>query len=186
MTTYESWHCPGADADGFVSVEFLEDRASQLTRDQFIEEFPVPALLVVLPEADQLRVRSDLDSDDHVQLLTVSVRSSMTLRYLNRVAFICKRPGNRFAHLVSVGRSRSNDISIAVDSISKVHGYFAQDEEAWAFTDHSSTNGSQLNSQVLPSGEKALLHDGDFLRLGLEVTLEYLSPERLYDRARHR
>ncbi|MCP4659954.1 MAG: FHA domain-containing protein [bacterium] len=185
--TNESWHCPGADADGFVSLEFLEDRASQLIRDQFLEEFPVPALLVVLPEADQLRVRPDLDSsDDAVQLLTVSVRSSMTLRYLNRVAFICKRPGNRFAHLVSVGRSRSNDISIAVDSISKVHGYFAHDGEEWAFTDHSSTNGSQLNNQALPAGERAPLNDGDFLRLGLEVTLQYLNPERMYDRARHR
>jgi hypothetical protein len=184
----QSWHCSSADADGFVAFEVLEDRASQVTRDQFVEEFPVPALLVVLPEAEQQREGPPGDSTDHgVQLLTVSIKSSHILRYLNRVAFICKRPGNRYAHLVSVGRSRSNDVSIAVDSVSKVHGYFARDEDGhWTFTDHTSTNGSQLNGKILTPGEKTALSDGDLLRLGLEMTFEYLSPEKTYDRARHR
>ncbi len=117
-----------------------------------------------------------------MQLLTVSIKSAAVLRYLNRIAFLCKRPGNPYAHLVSIGRSASNDIAIAVDSVSKVHGYFALDGDSWSFTDHSSTNGSLLNDEPLQAGEKYPLADGDFLQLGLEVTLEYFTPGRLYDR----
>ena len=36
------------------------------------------------------------------------------LRYLGTVAFVDKRPANPFAHLVSIGRSANNDITLAV------------------------------------------------------------------------
>lgn len=179
----ESWHYPNADSGGFVAFDEIQARARALSEEEFLGEFPVPALVVVYrePEAEG----GTLDpSSQGVQLLTVSIKSASILRYLNRVAFLCKRPGNPFAHLISVGRSTSNDIAIGVDSVSKVHGYFARDERIWSFTDHSSTNGSLLNDQPLESGQKNELEDGDFLQLGLEVTLEYYSPKRLYARAR--
>jgi hypothetical protein len=178
----ESWHYPGADSGGFVAFEEIQARARGLSEEDFVRELPVPALVVVYrePEGDG----GVLDpSSQGVQLLTVSIKSASILRYLNRVAFICKRPGNPFAHLISVGRSASNDVAISVDSVSKVHGYFARDGEIWSFTDHSSTNGSLLNDKPLESGEKSELKDGDFIQLGLEVTLEYYSPRRLYERA---
>ena len=177
-----SWHYKGADQEGFVAVEELQKRGRQITREQFLEEFPVPALLVVYRESDAQGGTLDPSSGAGVQLLTVSIKSASILRYLNRVAFVCKRPGVPFAHLISIGRSSSNDISVAVDSVSKVHGYFALDGDRWCFTDHGSTNGSLLNDQPIRSGQKNVLRDGDLLQLGLEVTLEYLSPGKLYDR----
>jgi hypothetical protein len=177
----DSWYHPDADNGGFVAIESLQAKARGMTREKFIEAFPVPALLVVYREADSGSSAIDPASQG-VQLLTVSIKSASILRYLNRAAFICKRPGNPFAHLISVGRSASNDVAIAVDSVSKVHGYFARENQDWCFTDHSSTNGSLLNDRPLESGDKAVLNDGDFLQLGLEVTLEYFSPGRLYDR----
>lgn len=179
----DSWHHPNADSGGFVALEDVQARARVLAEEDFIQEIPVPALVVVYRESDADGGPVD-PSSQGVQLLTVSLKSASILRYLNRVAFICKRPGNPFAHLISVGRSASNDIAIGVDSVSKVHGYFAVEGDSWSFTDHSSTNGSLLNDQPLESGQKHELSDGDFLQLGLEVTLEYYSPKRLYQRAK--
>ena len=176
------WHYQGADEGGFVAFDELRRRAQRMTREQFARELPVPALLVVHRETESAASEPlDLEHEG-VQLLTVSVKSASILRYLNRVAFLCKRPGNPYAHLISIGRSASNDIAVAVDSVSKVHGYFARDDESWCFTDHGSTNGSQLNDQPVVAGQKNVLRDGDVLQLGLEVTLQYFSPERLYNR----
>ncbi len=181
-----SWHYEGADPGGFVAFEDLQDRARQTPREQFLEEFRAPALLVVYRESDAQGGTLDPASGAGVQLLTVSIKSASILRYLNRVAFVCKRPGNPYAHQIFIGRSASNDIAIAVDSVSKVHGYFALEEELWCFTDRGSTNGSLLNDQPIRSGQKNVLRDGDMLQLGLEVTLEYLSPAKLYDRINRR
>ena len=148
--------------------------------EQFLGEYPVPALLVVYRERDLGQEAID-PTDSGVQLLTVSIKSTAILRYLGKVAFIAKRPGNPFAHLISVGRSAKNDITVAVDSVSKVHGYFVpEDEMGWSFTDHGSTNGSLLDDEELESGRKYPLEDGVLLQLGLEVMLEVLSPEALY------
>ncbi len=178
------WSCPEADEHGFVPFEMLKDRASVLTREQFLEAFPAPALVTVFGSTDPSQSGESFDPNDSgVQLLTVSIKSTAILRYLGRVAFITKRPGNPFAHLVSVGRSASNDITLTVDSISKVHGYFVREGEGWSFTDHGSTNGSSLNGGQLVKGEKHPLFDGSLLQLGLEATLEYVSPDSLYQRA---
>ena len=115
--------------------------------------------------------------------MTVSIKSTAILRYLGKVAFIAKRPGNPFAHLVSVGRSASNDITLTVDSISKVHGYFVREGDGWSFTDHGSTNGSMLNGGKIDKGDQHRLFDNSLLQLGLEATLEYVSPEALYQKA---
>ncbi len=178
------WSFPDVDEHGFVPFEVIQRKAAASTRERFLEAFPAPALLAVF--SDTLPGEDGETADPYasgVQLLTVSIKSTAILRYLGKLAFIAKRPGNPFAHLISVGRSASNDITIAVDSVSKVHGYFVREGTLWSFTDHGSTNGSALGGEDLVPGQKYPLFDGSVLRLGLEVMLEYLSPERLYARA---
>ncbi len=187
MTT-AIWNCPDADDHGFVSFDLIKTQAAAKTREHFVESFPVPALLAIYGGADPSTGSDTFDPNDSgVQLLTVSVKSTAILRYLGRVAFVAKRPGNPFAHLISVGRSAKNDITIAVDSVSKVHGYFVRDGDGdgdgWSFTDHGSTNGSTLAGKELASGGKYPLRDGAVLQLGLETLLQYLSPESLYEKA---
>ncbi|MEM8963664.1 MAG: FHA domain-containing protein [Acidobacteriota bacterium] len=176
----DAWRAPGANADGFVDYESLQSAALRLDRDAFRLAYPVPALLVVY--RDEELVDDTLDpTDSAVQLLTVSISSQGILRYLNRVAFVAKRPGNMFAHLVSVGRSATNDIVIGIETVSKVHGYFVREGSGLSFSDHSSTNGSRLNGDALEPAKPARLTDGDMLQLGLEVHLQFLEPDSLYD-----
>ncbi len=179
-----TWHNPDADENGFVAFDLIKEKATRLTREQFVEAFPVPALMVLFGGAGPTHGGDALDAQDAgIQLMTVSIKSTAILRYLGKLAFIAKRPGNPYAHLISVGRSANNDITIAVDSVSKVHGYLVRDGGGWAFTDHGSTNGTGLNGNELTPGEKSRLFDGSVLRLGVEAMVEYVSPGALYDRA---
>ncbi|MCP3964018.1 MAG: FHA domain-containing protein [bacterium] len=183
MSTNE-WSCPDANEHGFVPFDVLKQKAAALTREQFLGAFPQPALLSVYPGAAPEQGSEPVDpTDSGFQLLTVAIKSATILRYLGKVAFIAKRPGNPFGHLISVGRSASNDITLAVDSVSKVHGYFVRDGDLWSFTDHGSTNGSTVSGREIAAGDKCPLFDGSVLQLGIEAMLEYLSPESLYDRA---
>lgn len=177
-----SWYCADADEHGFVSYEYLQRRIVSTGREQFLRDFPVPALHVVYRGSTPSEGVLD-PNQSGVQLLTVTVKSAGVLRYLGRVAFVCKKPGNPFAHLVSIGRSASNDITVAVESVSKVHGYLVREDDGpWRFTDHGSTNGTKLNGKKLEASQKYTLQAGDILQLGLEVMLEFLPPEALYGR----
>ncbi len=180
--SYRDWTCPGADDDGFITFEDLKEQTARHSLEDFTRKFPVPGLLVVYKEGDGDQA---LDPTDRgVQLLTVSIRSTAILRYLSKVAFLAKRPGNPFGHLISIGRSNRNDITIGVDSVSKVHGYFVPDGDDWSFTDHGSTNGSRINNSELERGEKYPLQNGDLLQLGLEVSFEFQLPRSLYMKTR--
>jgi hypothetical protein len=117
-------------------------------------------------------------------LLTIAGANLRPLRYLDRVAFLAKRPGNPFPHFVSLGRSANNDVVVALDSVSKLHGYFTHGAEGWAFTDHGSTNGSILNGRAVERMQRTSLADGDRLKIGAGVTLRFLVPESLYYLAR--
>ena len=180
----DTWSSPDADDHGFVPFDLIKQKAAAATREQFLEQFPLPALMSVFGGTDPTLDAESVDPNQSgVQLLTVSIKSRSVLRYLGKLAFVAKRPGNPFTHLVSIGRSASNDVTVAVDSVSKVHGYFVSDGVTWSFTDHGSTNGSLLGDHKIEPGEKVLLFDGSVLQLGLEVMLEFLSPEGLYERA---
>lgn len=173
------------DLDDFHSFRKLQHQAAALSQRDFLDTHPQLALLVGTRDTENDE-GGDLTSpaDSGVQLLTLSIKSAEILRYLGKVAFVRKRPGNPFAHLISVGRSAKNDIRIGVQSLSKVHGYFVDDRGTWCFADHKSTNGSRRNGLPLRAGKQYPLEDGDRLQLGLEVVLEILFPESLYQRLR--
>jgi len=182
--THQDWISKDADPQGLVSLGLLHKRAAELTRQEFVDVFPVPALLFVHQEQmDGEAETVDLDQPK-VQLLTLTIESAAILRYLNRVMFLAKRPGNPFPHLIAIGRSAKNDLVIAVETVSKMHGYFVNEDGQWHFTDHGSTNGSRLNDRMLEPRRKMLLSDHDLLQLGSQVVLEFLGPEALYDRVK--
>ncbi|MEM6453489.1 MAG: FHA domain-containing protein [Acidobacteriota bacterium] len=182
------WRAPDADDSGFVPYDTLQRRARELGDEAFLRAYPHPALLVTqqgqLPRPGD--IRSAASPDSGVQLLTMSVKSTAILSYLGKVGFVCKRPGNLFAHLISIGRSIRNDVIISVDTLSKVHGYFVHEDNTWQFNDHGSTNGSLLNNRPLEPGVRLPLKSGDVLVLGPDVALEFLPADDLLARLRGR
>ena len=181
--TDTSWAYPDANQDGFVAVTRLQKQATLMSVEAFVEAFPPPALRSVDPSDSSTGIRKLLPAkDEGVQLLTQMVDGVEGLRYLGKVAFVTKKPGNPYPHLISIGRSKTNDITVAVNSVSKVHGYFVKDEEGWKFTDHGSTNGSRLNKVKLSANEKMPLEDGAVLQLGADTAFQFHLPESLHAR----
>lgn len=178
--TYD-WAYADANPDGFVTASRLRKQAASLSVDKFAEAFPLPALRCIDPTDSSTGVRKLLpEPDKGVQLLTQMVDGVEGLRYLGKVAFVTKRPGNPYPHLISIGRSKTNDITVGVSSVSKVHGYFVRDDEGWKFTDHSSTNGSRLNRDKLSAGQKVSLQDGAVLQLGSDTAFQFHLPQSLH------
>jgi hypothetical protein len=181
----EPWTCTQANQDGFTPLRHFQKFAAKRTAKEFLNSYPIPALLVIDRSAKSPGVLDFLGPEKSgFQLVTQSIEGTEILRYLGKVAFVTKRPGNPYPHLISVGRSKKNDITIAVDSVSRVHGYFVAENDGWSFTDHGSSNGSYLNGEQLEPGQKVSLEDHSTLRLGLEALLEFLSPAALYQHAR--
>jgi len=58
----------------------------------------------------------------------------------------------------------------AVTRVSKPHGRFVHDKDAWYVEDCGSTGGTQLNAKRLEKNVRTLLHDGDLLELAKGVS----------------
>src|SRR5581483_8655208 len=118
----------GTDADGFVALASLRARAkSAATPGDFVKSCPGPALLVLGAADDGGGVAANgAASGSKVLIVTVEggKGDAAARRYHGRAAFVAKRPGNPFPNMISLGRSTSNDLVLALDTISKLHGYF--------------------------------------------------------------
>ena len=176
----------GVDADGFLSRDALADRASRLDREQFVATFPVPALLVVGLEALESETSASAvargGADETLMGNTASRRAAT--RYDGRVAFLTKRPGNPFPHMISLGRAATNDLVLALATISKLHAYFVLEGSDWYLNDYRSTNGCTVNGHRLEKDEKRRLVCGDRLRIGCDFGAQFLAPPALWERTR--
>jgi hypothetical protein len=181
---------PLIDDEGFATRAGLLEKALTQSIDDFTRVFNVPGLLVINSTGQSSPPDSSTErsaSGSKLLFLTEAGSSSAAARrYLNRVGFLTKRPGNPFPAMISIGRAPTNDITIALDTISKLHGYFLLEAEGWLYTDYQSTNGTLVNGARLAKGEKKLLKDNDRFQIGLDIVATYLGPQKLYETLRGR
>lgn len=127
----------------------------------------------------------DDDNDIYSDKSIYTDRSSFTIETPNKDSYyqnytykgsrpklINRDTGETFilcGNLVSVGRSRTNDIKLSSPSVSRHHADFVLYEDGWAIVDADSTMGTTLNGSLIT--EPQLLFDGDVIGL---------SDERLY------
>ena len=72
--------------------------------------------------------------------------------------------------IIVIGRSRSSDLIIEQDSISRRHALLARREDGWRLTDLDSTNGTRVNGR--PIDRPTLIAPGDHIAFG-ELLLEF-------------
>ena len=182
----------GPDPDGFYSLAALRARAKVAgAAGPFVASCAGPVLVIAGGGSSGGLADAATPSGSGVLLVTLegnskaaSAASAAAARYHGRAVFVAKRAGNPFPNMISLGRSTSNDIVIALDTISKLHGYFLRDNDCWYYTDYQSTNGTVVNDRKVEKGEKRLLADGDRFKIGLDVMAELLLPMSLYERVR--
>ncbi len=174
----ETFTVPGSTKEGLLSSSRLAEQARAQTVDTFTKVYAFPALFVVdvtvgSPDAEPAAQAGN-------QLMTMLRSDATALRYLHQVAFLVKRPGNRFPQFVSVGRAANNDIVFALDSVSKFHAYFTRQGTGWAITDYRSTYGTHLNGGRIEANQPTPVKDGDLLSLGGHIGVVFLEAASLY------
>lgn len=92
---------------------------------------------------------------------------------------VAKRWGESLAaQRVTIGRARTNDISLREDTVSKFHAFFrlASGGESVQITDVSSTNGTFVQGKRLPPKTPHLLNGGEHIQFGPNVTGVFYMP----------
>lgn len=169
------------EAHGFFALDDLRERvrrAGSLGREE-------PALVVT--SVARTRTQSGNESLAYSRTLDSGSRvegAGSAKAYLERAAFLAKRPGNPFPQMISLGRARNSDVVLALGTVSKVQCYFMQTPDGWAVVDQRSKNGTFLNGEALEAGEKTPLKDGDQLRFGDDVTCRFSHAVSLESRLR--
>jgi hypothetical protein len=157
--------------------------AETLSPEAFVEIFSTPAL-IVQTTATATGKSAPIAAEASFSATVVQERASTgnadIANYAGRMAFLCKRPGNPFPQVISVGRARNNDLVVALQSISKLHGIFTRVGDDWILGDHGSTNGILVDGERLETRGKRKLVDGNLLRFGADLLWSYLLPSSLY------
>jgi hypothetical protein len=92
-----------------------------------------------------------------------------------------KRTGLASPERLTIGRSRTNDVTLRHRSVSKSHAWLELDEDgSFYLCDLGSTNTTQLNGHVLDSNVLERVHLGDRIRFG-EVETTLCTAETLWD-----
>ena len=76
----------------------------------------------------------------------------------------------------SIGRSRSNDVVLKNDTVSRYHAVIAKKRNEWVITDTFSKTGVFVNGEEIDS--QAVIEDADVITVG-DVSLKFLCAEAL-------
>lgn len=77
---------------------------------------------------------------------------------------------------ISIGKSKSNDVVLAVDGISRFHAVIAKKRRDWVITDTFSKTGVEINGKKIE--QSAVIEDGDVIKIGT-VSLKFLCAEAI-------
>lgn len=78
----------------------------------------------------------------------------------------------------SIGKSKSNDIVLPQDDISRFHAVIAKKQKEWIITDTFSKTGVLVNDERVEG--QAVIEDGDIITIGT-IPLKFLCAEALSD-----
>ena len=93
-----------------------------------------------------------------------------------------------FPRMVTVGRTKNNDIVVADVAISKFHAFFKEEGGRFYLQDAGSRNGTRLNGEQVPEakhGKHVEATSGSAIRLG-EIEFTFMSGADLYALANKR
>lgn len=162
------------DFDQFV------EKFGPLTQARFLEEHPVPLLLV-----GEFQIQETTFQTARLTRDRLWSRDQPAERFF--VAPLAKRAGsNTYGSMVTFGRAGNNDLVFEHERVSKFHGYFREDEGVWFVCDASSQNGTTVDGAEVEGGDKqgTRLASGAKVCLGAHVELVFYTPEGMHAHCR--
>jgi hypothetical protein len=161
------------------------NQAASLSREEFVEQFPVPFLIVdrETKGMDTKEYKTMEATDSAAGRKTDPGRPVRTEYGEQFISTLEKSIRNSFGNMVTVGRAPNNDVVIAHSSISKLHAYFREDraKQKWTLTDTGSTNGTFMTGQSLPANEPVPLESGQAVTFGGAVTGTFFESPDFFD-----
>lgn len=151
---------------------FLEQVASDVTRDAFVAAHPHPVLIEVEAQggaaSGELGVTERIDSS-YVQRQSRASTDAAVLP-------VAVAAGGS----VLIGRAPHCDHVIDHPSVSKEHARFTHEPGGLTLIDLGSTNGTFVNGRRLAAGEAVLVRPDDGLRFGKATGFHLMDPDGFF------
>jgi hypothetical protein len=91
-----------------------------------------------------------------------------------RLVLAVRKVQDSFPSMITVGRTKNNDVVLPDPRVSKFHAYFRINVGTWELADAGSVNGTRIGDTVLPpKGQPQPVHFGDRIRFS-ELSLQFL------------
>jgi pSer/pThr/pTyr-binding forkhead associated (FHA) protein len=166
-----------------IVKDYLE-QAHQMEREAFIVRYPDPFLIRGKDESGadpRNEYCSTLKLEVNQETKEVRI-APLPPSPTDVVLPVRKTDKNSLAGKILVGRTDTNDIVVSHMTVSKHHAFFRFDSDTKRFslTDTDSTNGTRLNSQIVPAKQSKLLRDGDQVAFG-DTTFSFYTSDGFYD-----
>ena len=160
------------------TVEEYVDAARKMEREAFCQHVGVSVLVAVTPETGPT-LQSNPTKIKTVEEIEAAHFQKQNLDPSAMVLEI--RPAQEAAKgRVSLGRSEDNDLVLQDDTVSSHHAIFTSENGQTAVEDQRSTNGSLINSGLLPPGWPIGLKDGDVVSFG-DTSLAFFTSGGFYE-----
>jgi hypothetical protein len=154
-------------------------RALQRSRDEFTAAHPHPFLVGPATANLLLGPTPTLRGDDPAVIAALRRQAeSLTPEMPQRphafgdarLVLPVQKVQGSFPSMITVGRTKNNDVVLADPMISKFHAYFRLVDGAWMLADAGSVNGTRINDVTLPpKGAPQPLRVGDRIGFGDRV-----------------
>jgi hypothetical protein len=168
-----------ADVPGRLKAKELARACAGMTRESYITTRPHPLLIQREPGGSKVKPKPG----GFATLVTTSQALGASGPREESWAYeVAKRPGaNAFSFLITLGRTRNNDLVVDEACVSKFHASFKKDPAGrWTVTDMSS-NGIKLDGVRIPREQTTPLASGAVLLLAEEVELVFLLAPEAFD-----
>ena len=173
-----------------MSEDFVT-RASERPQAEFVSAFPFPFLVGVAIAKPVTGPTQTLRGDAAATLAALRKQAAAD-RLTNpkpletRMVLPVRKIQGSFPSMITVGRTKNNDVVIADPLVSKFHAYFRLLEGAWLLADAGSANGTRIGDIELPKrGQPQPIHWGERIAFG-ECVLTFLDPAAAWSALRAR
>jgi hypothetical protein len=173
-------------------VEDFVTRAGERPQAEFVSAFPFPFLVGAALDKPVTGPTQTLRGDAastlaalRKQAATDRLTSSPKVAESRLVLAVRKIQGS-FPSMITVGRTKNNDVVLADPLVSKFHAYFRQLDGAWLLADAGSVNGTRIGDVELPKrGQPQPIQWGERIAFG-DCVLTFLDPAAAWTALRAR
>ncbi|GEM_PF-1234279 len=169
--------------DYHVDTEEFIKRFGDLSRKRFLNRFRVPFLLI--------EMRGRKKSEGFLSFARTATKKQPTEapirlggNVVDSLAVPLEKSGrNDFEEMITVGRDAKNDVIIPHKSVSKFHAVIRREAGDGRMTlgDVGSTNGTELNGELLEEGKAVSLDSGARIIFAGSVQASYFASEEFFD-----